>query len=805
MLTSNVIYGVQTVLLGLMNGARGKVVGIRHSANSSPPSLPDYVAVEFPGYSGDPIFPGEGREKWAPVPFAERKGRKNPNLARTGLPLILCWAISIVKSQGLTLNEVLVNLSTKSGMSPLRLPGLAYVAFTRVTSLAGFACRDLPPIEAFLQCRKHEHHLMRERYEVKMDELHEKFTMAIGITPDGEVDLHMGHLEKQSLLKKGRPPTDEEREERNQMLRRRGILPLPEDVREANVVTKRGGNQSDILRPFRGGARLQFGASISDVAPKLKKKRLSAMKRAAGAVFDVGSEVYGALHTGRAVAIGVPLARGRVGFARGDIVTVRENPSGISERYVVGESAVGPRGFRSMFKSHVVESWADLAPFEESENGALEFYMRTYTESSTKERSGRWAIAALQKHLPTRDAGPGPDHPSLGGGGKPDPLLAGGSDEIRPISDRGINGFTNEATDPIGSGRRSYVRCFIIATAQALFACPPVEAFLADHVKAHRSPSDVYQIGASSAYCYICALADACQLARNGSSAPIGSGEHSLWSGPPWEFAAQSFTSLAKRFPFDQQCASDEYLYAILNQIEEAAMWSVDAPNPFATQINISQMPPCHECGSPCPDISRESSIAHIELPNVSHRRLSTQTLVEGYLKWPIHYAQVCGAGDPKCDAMIQIPRNKPHDCHAVNPVGRAALILFLDRADPDIGKNCTKIAAPETLRFAGADWEFCSATRHIGSSLESGHYISIVQAKCGGFCVADDSIIEHPTTLPRAWESIEAEPIAMVFRASRKLPTPGPLPSADDPPTGSDSRVYENLPESNNPIAQIN
>ena len=452
------------------------------------------------------------------------------------------------------------------------------------------------------------------------------------------------------------------------------------------------------------------------------------------------------------------------------------------ERYVVGETAVGAKGFRSMLKSPVVESWMSLAPFEKSEVGALNFYTCAYADSSTKAGSGRWAIAALQRHLPTRGAFADPTPALLESGGKAALYADGGQADIRPSRAHGISGFVNEADDTSGSGRKAYVRCFIIATAQALFACPPVEAFLVNHVEAHRAIGDVCQAGASSANCYICALADACRLARNGAAAPIGSSEHGLWSGPPWEYAAQGCSSLALKFPFDQQGASDEYLYAILDQVERADVHPIEALNPFAMRINISQMPPCRECGAPCSDISRESSIAHIELPNVSHRKLSTQTLVEGNLKWPIHYAQVCGSGDPKCDAMIQIPKNKPHDCHAVNPVGRAALILFLDRADHEIGKNITKIAVPGTLQFAGADWELCSATRHIGRSLSSGHYISIIQAKCGGFCVANDSIVEAPTTLARAWESIESEPIAMAFREARKWPPPDPLPTADEP-----------------------
>ena len=90
MLTCNKMYGVETVLLGLMNGARGEVMGFRHSAESAPPALPEYVAVNFPTYTGDPIFRGEGREKWAPVPFIEAFGKTRKYLARSGMPLLLC-------------------------------------------------------------------------------------------------------------------------------------------------------------------------------------------------------------------------------------------------------------------------------------------------------------------------------------------------------------------------------------------------------------------------------------------------------------------------------------------------------------------------------------------------------------------------------------------------------------------------------------------------------------------------------------------------------------------------------------------
>ena len=86
---------------------------------------------------------------------------------------------------------VLVNLCTKGGMIPLRLPGLAYVASTRVKSFDGFARRGLPIMSKFLQFREHTHHKNRVEYEIGMGELHEKFTRSQGISPEEEeLELH---------------------------------------------------------------------------------------------------------------------------------------------------------------------------------------------------------------------------------------------------------------------------------------------------------------------------------------------------------------------------------------------------------------------------------------------------------------------------------------------------------------------------------------------------------------------------------------------------------------------------------------
>ena len=86
MLTQNKLWGVPVVPLGLMNGARGRVVAIVYSPahqrrldgrglSEGPPGghdfrpLPAFIVAHFPGYLGAAIFPGLPRT-WVPVPAA---------------------------------------------------------------------------------------------------------------------------------------------------------------------------------------------------------------------------------------------------------------------------------------------------------------------------------------------------------------------------------------------------------------------------------------------------------------------------------------------------------------------------------------------------------------------------------------------------------------------------------------------------------------------------------------------------------------------------------------------------------------
>ncbi|KAG6880583.1 hypothetical protein C0995_005805, partial [Termitomyces sp. Mi166 len=73
---------------------------------------------------------------WVPVPsvIASWEDKSGNQLSRQQFPLALAWAITIHKSQGLTLDEVIIDLGSKDFSS-----GLSFVAISCVKTLKGLA------------------------------------------------------------------------------------------------------------------------------------------------------------------------------------------------------------------------------------------------------------------------------------------------------------------------------------------------------------------------------------------------------------------------------------------------------------------------------------------------------------------------------------------------------------------------------------------------------------------------------------------------------------------------------------------
>ncbi|XP_005050364.1 PREDICTED: ATP-dependent DNA helicase PIF1, partial [Ficedula albicollis] len=127
---------------GLVNGARGVVVGFESEQKGLP-------KVRFLCGVTQLIK----MEKWV------IKGPSGVHLSRQQLPLKLAWAISIHKSQGMSLDCVEISLSR------VFESGQAYVALSRARSLAGLRVLDFDPkvvradpavLQFYRQLRRHQ-------------------------------------------------------------------------------------------------------------------------------------------------------------------------------------------------------------------------------------------------------------------------------------------------------------------------------------------------------------------------------------------------------------------------------------------------------------------------------------------------------------------------------------------------------------------------------------------------------------------------------------------------------------------------
>ena len=133
---------------GLVNGARGEIVGFNWSGDADrqhyPGALPLAVLVKFHdsrvGRIHSVQVPGcDGIEAVEIRPISAKFfARQGVTLQRTQLPLVLCWAATIHKVQGLSLDSAVIDL----GPSMFE-DGMAYVALSRVRTLEGVALLDL--------------------------------------------------------------------------------------------------------------------------------------------------------------------------------------------------------------------------------------------------------------------------------------------------------------------------------------------------------------------------------------------------------------------------------------------------------------------------------------------------------------------------------------------------------------------------------------------------------------------------------------------------------------------------------------
>ena len=166
---------------GLMNGALGTLKGYMWPEGGDPNSLdsrlraPLCLIVEFDDVNlkdedgqRRTFFPGEpDKARWVPVFRKDVHSVNDEGVSRSQFPLVLAWALTHWKAQGMTLAAARVHLSEKT----VAVPGLAFVACTRVRHPWDLVFEnDLPEYEHFMKARATKPFRRRKRWELRLQQ-----------------------------------------------------------------------------------------------------------------------------------------------------------------------------------------------------------------------------------------------------------------------------------------------------------------------------------------------------------------------------------------------------------------------------------------------------------------------------------------------------------------------------------------------------------------------------------------------------------------------------------------------------------
>ncbi len=166
--------------LGLVNGAMGTVQAICYKTGQAPPSLPVAVTVLFDHYSGPTLSDGT-----VPItPLRRSWSSSGSSCSRLQLPLKLSWAVTIHKSQGLTLDSVTVDVGKKEFCA-----GLTFVAISHVRRVTDILLSPPFPFQRLRNLSKSRRMEERKQEEMRLASLQ---ATTLPITFDVPQNQHKG-------------------------------------------------------------------------------------------------------------------------------------------------------------------------------------------------------------------------------------------------------------------------------------------------------------------------------------------------------------------------------------------------------------------------------------------------------------------------------------------------------------------------------------------------------------------------------------------------------------------------------------
>lgn len=136
---------------GLVNGSLGKVVAISYASDSRPLELPSFVVVDFIHYKCPPW--DISHPNYVSIPPVTRG-------FRTQMPLRMAWALTIHKSQGMTLQKAAINIGN------IDRQGLTLTAISRVKSLNDLCISPDFPFSHYSRMQDNPYVIHRKREEM---------------------------------------------------------------------------------------------------------------------------------------------------------------------------------------------------------------------------------------------------------------------------------------------------------------------------------------------------------------------------------------------------------------------------------------------------------------------------------------------------------------------------------------------------------------------------------------------------------------------------------------------------------------
>ena len=143
--------------VGLVNGAMGTIEAICYRSGG-PPHLPVAVMVRFDHYIGPTLHNGT-----VPIPpICQTWSASGSQHSRLQLPLKLAWAVTIHKSQGLTLDKVVIDIGQREFSS-----GLTFVACSRVCHLQDLLFNSPFPYQRLANL-SNSRHLVERKQDLRL-------------------------------------------------------------------------------------------------------------------------------------------------------------------------------------------------------------------------------------------------------------------------------------------------------------------------------------------------------------------------------------------------------------------------------------------------------------------------------------------------------------------------------------------------------------------------------------------------------------------------------------------------------------